>query len=343
MEPAAQLACRNWRSPPRRILLLSFQMARVVSWVTVLLLFTWGIPRLAAETLEDALRAAKVPTQRFPAPELGGKITSYAISKNDPFLLAYYVEDGSGLLRPPLRVIRYDRATGNLRRADLRDASALFQGETPMNCLGSALDIRENRDTIYIDTHYNPSAGCVIVLSSKLEFKTALSGWLLGFMGAEYAILRRSEVHFMSVHPLHIAVFDVGRNQSTEIYPYNNDPQRRQFSRLLRPLILEKWCLENNAACDPGNFDTDLRGNVIVNETGKLFGFQAQFDAAGFGAATEKQVPARSVAYIFRERGGKWEHREFDVQQLQRLPGGMSWDELIINKPDLAFQRSAGK
>src|SRR5262249_2825449 len=151
------------------------------------------------------------------------------------------------------------------------------------------------------------------------------------------AILRRSEVHFTSVHPMHIAVFDVRRNQSTEIYPYKDDPQRHQFSRLLKPLISEKWCVENNAQCDPENFDTSLLGNVIVNKTFRVFGFQAQFDATGFGAAAEKQVPARTVAYIFRERGGKWEHREFDVQQLQRLLGGMNLDELITKKPDLPF------
>ncbi len=101
--------------------------------------------------------------------------------------------------------------------------------------------------------------------------------------------------------------------------------------------------MENNAQCDPDNFDTDLRGNVIVNETAKVFGFQAQVDAAGFGAAAEKQVPPRTVAYIFRERGGRWEHREFQGQQLQPLLGGMSLDELISKNPDLPFQQSAGK
>lgn len=327
----------------RHILLVLLQMSRIVSYVVFFLLFTGGIAILAAETLEDTLRTAKVPTQQFPASELGRKITSYAISDDDPFLLAYYVDDGSGLLQPPLRVIRYDRATGNLQRGDIGNASALFQGEIAMNCLGSALEIRECRDIIYVDTHYNPSAGCVIVLSSRLEFKAALSGWLLGFVGADGAILRRSEVHFMSVHPMHIAVFDVGRNQSTEIYPYKDDPQRRQYSRLIAPHISEEWCVENNAQCDPENFDTDLRGNVIVNENAKVFAFQAQFDAAGFGPRAEKQVPPLSVAYIFRERGGRWQHREFQQQQLQRLLGGISLDELIAQKPDLFFQIPAGK
>ena len=147
----------------------------------------------------------------------------------------------------------------------------------------------------------------------------------------------------MSVAPMHIGAFDVKRNQSTEVYPYQDDPQRREFSRLIKPHISGKWCMEHNAECDPENFDTGLLGTVIVNETAKVFAFQAEFDAAGFGDAAEKQVPPRTVAYLFRERGGKWEHREFQWQQFQRLLGGMSFEELIGKKPDLAFQPPAAQ
>jgi hypothetical protein len=177
----------------------------MVLGVTGFLVFTCGIGISAVETLRETLRAANVPTQKFAALELDEKITSYAISRDDPFLLAYHRVDGSGLNQRPLHVIRYARATGGLRRADLRDITTLFQDKLTMDCLGSALDIREYHGTIYIDTHINPSAGCVIVLSSDLSFKTALSGWLLGLLGADYAIVHRSEVHFMAIHPMHIA------------------------------------------------------------------------------------------------------------------------------------------
>ncbi len=318
---------------------------RRVFWVGAVLIvvFASGNTRLSGETLEDTLQAAQVPTQRFLASELRGKITSYAVLKGEPFLLAYYVDDGSGVLHPPLHVIRYDRAVKDLRRADLRSATALFHGEIPMNCLGSALDIREHRGTIYIDTHDNPSAGCVLILSSSLEFKAALSGWLLGFLGADYAILRRSEIHFMSVHPMHIAIFNIARNQSAEIYPYQDDRQRRHFSRLLAPRISGKWCMEFNAQCDPDNFNTDLVGGVVVNETARVIGFRAKFDPFGFGPSAEKQVLPRTVAYIFRERSGAWEHREFEEHQLQRMLGSMTFDQLISNNPDLAFRPSSEK
>ena len=87
--------------------------------------------------------------RQFPAAELERKITSYAISSDDPFLLAYYADDGSGLLRAPLHVIRYGRAKRELRRGEI----------SPDDCVGSALSIREAHGFIYIDTHENPSAG----------------------------------------------------------------------------------------------------------------------------------------------------------------------------------------
>jgi len=305
--------------------------------VAVLLTLPCGTACLPAETLADVLRASTVPVRQFSGSDLAQKVTSYAVSNGNPFLLAYYVDDGSDLLQFPLRLIRFDRAKRDLRRADLRDVSVLFRDETLTTCLGSVLDIREYSDTVYIDIHKNPSAGCVIVLSSELKFKTALSGWLLGLVGADYAVLRRSEVHFMSVHPLHLAVLNVQQNQATEVYPYSGDPQRRQFSRLIEPRISKKWCMNHNAQCDPENFDADLSGKVIVNETANLFAFQVQFNVSGFGPAVEKQVPARTVTYVFRERNGQWEHREFDVRQLQRLLGSMSLKDFVTQGSGKAF------
>jgi hypothetical protein len=301
-------------------------------------------PAAAAETLGDALRAANVPGARFVPTELAAPITSYAVSPpgDEPFLLAYYVDDGSGVLQAPLHVVRYGRATGDLRRADLRDITALFQGGIPVNCLGSALRAREYRGTVYIETHRNPSSGCVIVLSPELAFRYAYSGWVLGLMGADYAILRASEVHFMSVHPLHVAVLEVKRNRLVEVYPFPRDPERRRFSGLIAPHISEKWCMESNAQCDPENFNAGPKGELQVNEAAAVFGFQAEFDAGGFGAAAAQRVPPRTVAYIYRRRGDAWEHRVFEARRLEAL-FGMGLRELVAAKPHAAFERAAGQ
>jgi len=155
--------------------------------------------------------------------------------------------------------------------------------------------------------------------------------------------LQRGETHFMSVQPLHIEVFDLKRKQLVEVYPYRDDTQRREFSNLIEPYIVLDWCRDHNAACDPENFDTSLGGEVVLNEAARVFGFEAEFDAAGFGDAAEKQVPSRTVAYVFRERSGIWEHREFQPGQLQSLFGVTGIQDLVGKKPNVAFESVAGK
>jgi hypothetical protein len=209
-----------------------------------------------------------------------------------------------------------------------------------MDCLGSALRIREHHGTVYIETHGGPSAGCVVLLSSVLSYKAALSGWLLGLLGSHYAIVRRGEVHFMSVHPLHIEVYDLSRDRSIEIYPPKEDELRRQYSRSIQLHLSEKWCRENNAQCNPENFDTELSGGLVVNEPARVFGFEARFDAAGFGDDAGEQVPPRNAAYIFRERG-TWEHRELEPGELRTRFGVSSIQELVAQNPDAAFERAA--
>jgi hypothetical protein len=315
-----------------------------IALLTATLVFSACRPGIAgAETLQEALQAANVPALQFSTSELTGKITSYAVANGDPFLQAYFNDDGSGLLPPVLYVVRYDRRSAVVERAELRGIKALFQGEIPIDCLGSALAIREYRSTIYIDTHYNPSAGCVIVLSSALAYKAALSGWLVGWLGDDYAIVRASEVHFLSVHPMHIDVFDLKRNRLVRVFPFEGDEQRRQFSRLLEPHIAMKWCAENNAQCDSGNFDADLNGKIAVNEAAGVFGFEAHFDATGFGPSAERQVLPRNVAYFFQARGGVWEHKEFSSSEFRRAFPGRTIEDLVSKAPNLIFGGTSTK
>ena len=104
-------------------------------------------------------------------------------------------------------------------RAGFRGIHARFQGTQPTDSLDPATRIRAHLGTIYIDTHINPSAGCVIVLPSKLTLKTAISGCLLGFI-ADYAIVRGSEVHCAAVHPA----------RQPEPAPTNRRPPRSRIS-----------------------------------------------------------------------------------------------------------------
>ena len=315
-------------------------LPKILSIATVAIFIAGGVHMAGAETLGDALHAANVPVQGFSEPELRQRITSYAASTSDLFLLAYYVDDGSGL-HPPLHLVRAERGTGNLRRADLQDIDAVNPDGKRMDCLGSPVGIRERGGTIYVETHLSPSAGCVIGLSSDLSYRFTVSGWLLGLLGLDFAVIRRSEIHFSSVSPLHVEVYDLVHDRVVEVFPSEGDGIRQRFARLIRPHISYKWCMENNAPCDPNNFDTEINGQPAINEEAKAFGFEATFGAGGFGEDAEKHVAPQTVAYIFRERNGKWQYREFEPSQLQSRFGVSKIGDLVIQTPDLPFEDTA--
>lgn len=207
-------------------------------------------------------------------------------------------------------------------------------------CLGSADLITERYDNVYIDTMTSPSAGCILVLSSELSMKATLSGWVEGVIGADYLIIHESEIHFISVHPMRIAVFDLRRNRLTELYPPKRDMLRQQYSSLIRAhMPSEQWCMRTNSACNPGDFDNDLDGSVTVNQSARVFGFVADFSPAGFGDAAAKSVPSEHVAYVFRLRHGAWQYREFLPAQLEKLFGITAIEKLVSQKPNDAFAR----
>jgi hypothetical protein len=153
----------------------------------------------AGETLADAIRARGLTPSSQMLPNLDRHITSYAILQNaDGFLIAYYVDDGSGALTEPLFVDRYD-AVGHawtstkITRADPKVADSW--------CLGSAVSIRASPHGYYLGTHLNPSAGCTIVLSRDLAVQAVLTGWMLAVLGDGTVVYQRSQVHF-APHPL---------------------------------------------------------------------------------------------------------------------------------------------
>ena len=143
---------------------------------------------------------------------------------------------------------------------------------------------------------------------------------------------------------MHIAVYDLRRDRLTEVYPPAPDPYRRQFSRALQAhMPSDDWCMTQNAECNPDNFDSALTGKVAVNDAARVFGFEARYDAGGFGDQAQKQVQPLAVAYVYRLRDGRWEHREFLPQRLMSLFGVETVDELVARKPQAAFETPAAQ
>src|SRR5574341_43297 len=112
------------------------------------------------ETLGDVLQQHGLPI----TPALHNReksITSYAALDNDKvFVIGYYLDDGSGSLKEPLFVSRFDKGAREWKSSGILTRD-LQGGGT--NCLGSVTSVRvvqSSSSFLYLDTHINPSAGC---------------------------------------------------------------------------------------------------------------------------------------------------------------------------------------
>lgn len=262
------------------------------------------------QTLREVLRFRHLPTYGFTTKELERPITSWSVTESEPFVCAYFDDDGSGMLHEPLHVLRYAGGQLNLQRLDIRSetdeiAHAGFLLKPSSECMGSVLGILEMDKEIFIKTHINPSATCTLVLDTDLKLKENFFGWILEMAGP-YAIVEMNQIHFAAVHPAELAIFDSERLDWSQIYPIKRDPARDAFSKELTTRAPDKkWCLENNNPCDPSNFDVDIRG-INVSPDATSFTFDAVFSAHGFGEKAEKAVSSVTTRYLCQLHSERW-------------------------------------
>jgi hypothetical protein len=272
------------------------------------------VTTLHAKTLEDVLMAHHVPVSSLSRDVLQQPITSFAVSAdNSPFLIAYYDDDGSGTLPPSLHVLRYNGGNGDLRSADLHGTDMELPGNglgeimqrVSSTCMGSVMSISESDGIVAINTHINPSAGCVLVLTSNLQFSAGLWGWAIGRVDGQL-IFVESMVYFIPTHSERMDIYDPTRKQLIHLYPSGNDAARRTFSAELRKYLPSaQWCQQTDNSCDPENFSTTI-DHVIVDEPQKSFAFDVTMYPEGFGAEAEQAVSPKTVHYLGRLRDGRW-------------------------------------
>jgi hypothetical protein len=287
----------------------------------------------AAQTLADTLRDRSIPVGSPPIQNANARITSFAELNNPAdYLIAYYVDDGSGSLKPPLYIARYLKDSGAWHTAGLTDIKASFH-DTQVDCLGSALEIQRAGDYFFVDTHLTPSAGCVLVLNSDLTLKKSLCGWFLAAFRSGLLVYHKSEVHFAVTHPMEIAIYDLGTGRETQIYPPSRDAIRHEYEERIRRLMPgEDWCREHNSPCDPAEFSSELSEKVALNERTHSLAFVAQFDALGLiprEAANRSPELNMKAVYVFRLGPGPIRHCEFWFDDLKNRYGLNSVDELL--------------
>lgn len=273
-------------------------------------------PQNPPETLKEVLAAKSLPAGSAKLTNLEKKITSGAeLEDSNQFTIAYYLDDGSGMLNPPLFVDRFDKKNNRWQSATLPGA----QTKSPSvddTCFGSILNIQAFGGRVFLDTHINPSAGCLLVLSTDLKIEASLYGWLVGQLGADILLYHRSEVHFAPVHPTEIALYDLRSKRDETIFPPKVPTAvRQERTSQLREFYKSNpgWCQKNNDPCDPEYFDSDLEGEIAASESEFAVAFLISYAQIQLVEGDlQKPSAPKEVLYVYRrlDDPAKMEFRE---------------------------------
>jgi hypothetical protein len=316
-----------------------FGTCRRASFILVASVLLLGAEMACSETLREALAAKNLPVAGAKLENLDKNITSGAILDDESqFLIAYYIDDGTSALNPPLYLERFDRKQGSWKGATLEKAEARSEN-MDVPCLGSIMNVTAVGNRFFFDTHINPSAGCMLIVSSDLQLEACLYGWLVGRLGSETVIYHRSQIHFAPVHPAEIAVHDLRTKDDVTLFPPRQEsPIRQARTQRLQSFYKgnQEWCNKNNDPCDPAYFDSALEGPVATNTKEQALAFLISYEQIQL-VQGELQKPdgPKDVLYVYRRVGeeGKMEYREMLLEDAKKRFGELSLQNLL--KPEV--------
>jgi hypothetical protein len=328
--------------------MLRFQQLIQLALLTVGLIICGPAAAQQNPTLADVLKREAIPYPRTTVLHLNSRITSYAtLNDAQEFLIAYYLDNPQNELRFPLFLTRFDKRTGKWRHVELAGVKVkIFEGtdhEMPDDCLGSALSIERNVKWYYLNLHLTPSAGCLLIFNDDLTTSQILGGWTAAFFKSGLLLWSGDMVHFADVHPETFFLYDPASHKNLQLYPPKNDPFRDDFRPRLEKVIDQKQCAENNWACEPDRFSSEI-DSIEVNDETKSLAFRASFETEGFVLREQAESSGGwyddQYVYIYRLNPLRW--REFSIYDLKPKFGTDSLRDLLTpRRPKQVFSTPA--
>ena len=197
------------------------------------------------------------------ANDLDHAITSFAVL-NDPevFGIAYYWQSpGDPALADSVRIHILEKSTGTwvyraVPRTEGEDSSSGGAQE-----LGSITQLSRVSDYLYVDSHLNPSAGTVLILTrATLEPVGRLPGWTQLLLPSGFVVYERGGPHFAPTYSAELWGFDPRSGRRHLIYPRPPyDSLRTAYIQEVTRIygeLGEDWFREHNHPMDPERFDS---------------------------------------------------------------------------------------
>jgi len=286
------------------------------------------------KTLRELLVAEHVPVDEDTLHNLDKVITSGAeLNDAKQFAMAYYVSHATGLLHAPIYVDVYDRRTERWRSGEIAAATARWKG-MDVDCFGSVLAITAIVDSFALETHINPSAGCELILSRELKLKTSLYGWIVGYFGDGSIVYQRSEVHFATVHPAELAIYNPETGKDYTIFPHKPFQEiRMRIIENLREFFKthKDYCQKADDPCDPEYFDSSIAGKVVTDDREHALAFVVSYDTQGYGQSDDKPGGPSEVVYVYRHVNdeAKMDYREMLWSEVKDIAGDTPLENLV--------------
>lgn len=283
-------------------------------------------------TLGQLLQRAAVPIPPASIPHLQALVTSYAVLDDTrEFVIGYYLADPqTQILRPPLFVTRYSKAGGDWSHVAIESSEVLQASKLKDWSVGSVLEINRTAHGYYLQLHWTPSAGCLLILDDDLNVVDALAGGPLGWFKSGAILYTKNMIHFADVHPETLWLYDSVTRESKQLYPQPGDPLRDAFSARLAKIVDDQRCRKRNWACDPQNFASDIAEVHLNDDTGS-FAAHISFETEGFldryEAEDSGQWDDDDYVYIYQLQPFRW--REFLIYDLKPKFGTDSLKDLL--------------
>lgn len=306
-----------------------------LTWLCTALLWALAACPSNAQTLREALTDSGIAPENAKLANLDRDIDGEAqVADEAQFVIAYYLDNDTENLKAPLFLDRLDRKTGKWRSAIIANP-ATKSDDTPVSCAGAVLNVKPIEDRLLVETHLNPSAGCLLIFSDELRLEKSLYGWQVGQLGPSGIVYHRSEIHFAPVHPAEIALYDLKTGREEQLFP------RRPFQaiRLARVAQLkdfydthQDWCRANNDPCDPQQFDSSLEGPVVSDEPQDALAFVISYEQVQlFAGEVQKPSGPKQVLYVFRHVSdeAKLEYRERLMSDVTAHFGDVKLEDLL--------------
>jgi hypothetical protein len=280
-----------------------------------------------AETLGGLLTAHGITPPRTLA-NLDRSLGSYQVLDDERDVLVVYAVGARESAR--LHAARFARAGS----APAWTAAPLGWRVSPRGGGPMALALEACRGGLAIErfpagflvrAHINPSAECTMVLGPDLTVRGVLAGWPVLTLADGRIVYQRNQVHFASVHPVALALFDPRRGTDLTLYPRKPDrAARAAHVARMRTVYAPTWCSTHNHPCDPDVFDEHVASDVVTDAREETLAFVMAWDNTTGWSDAERWGRLEAFREL-RAALGRWDGRgEPPVELYRSLGAGLA-------------------